>query len=61
MNKSVFAKCIDVSRWQGSIDWKVVKASGIGNVMIRCSSWDNRGQVCAGAFGPLPATVAGGL
>lgn len=43
MNKSVFAKCIDVSRWQGSIDWKVVKASGIGNVMIRCSSWDNSG------------------
>ena len=30
---------IDVSRWQGTIDWKKVKASGkVGGVMIRAVS-----------------------
>ena len=29
---------IDVSRWQGTIDWKKVKASGkVGGVMIRAA------------------------
>lgn len=29
-------KCIDVSRYNGNIDFKKVKASGIKNVIIRC-------------------------
>ena len=29
------AKCIDVSQWQGNIDFAKVKASGINNVVIR--------------------------
>lgn len=41
-------KCIDVSTWQGSIDWKRVKAAGYGHAIIRAgfgrevSQVDNR-------------------
>lgn len=41
-------KCIDVSTWQGSIDWKKVKAAGYGHAIIRAgfgrevSQIDNR-------------------
>lgn len=41
-------KCIDVSTWQGSIDWKKVKAAGYGHAIIRAgfgrevSQVDNR-------------------
>ena len=33
---STVVKGIDVSKWQGSIDWNQVKASGISFVMIKC-------------------------
>lgn len=37
---------IDVSQWQGSIDFAKVKADGIKFVIIRCNNWDtNRGCV----------------
>ena len=41
-------KCIDVSTWQGNIDWKKVKAAGYGHAIIRAgfgreiSQVDNR-------------------
>ena len=28
-------KCIDVSEWQGTVDWKKVKAAGIGHAILR--------------------------
>ncbi len=28
-------KCIDVSEWQGTIDWKKVKAAGFGHAILR--------------------------
>lgn len=34
-------KGIDVSRWQGNIDWKKVKSSGIEFAMIRGGYGDN--------------------
>ena len=35
INESKIAKGIDVSKWQGNIDWKKVKASGIDYAIIR--------------------------
>ena len=32
---------IDVSQWQGNIDFKKVKASGVKFVILRCNNWDN--------------------
>lgn len=62
---SITAKGIDVSRWQGSIDWKKVKAAGVEFAMIRLGSGDyNRN----GAFaldtyfrGNLEQAAAAGL
>ena len=33
-------KGIDVSEWQGDIDFKKVKAAGVDFVIIRCNKWD---------------------
>lgn len=36
---------VDVSQWQGTIDWKQVKASGVSYAIIRCGyGGDNRSQ-----------------
>lgn len=35
-------KGIDVSQWQGSIDFTKVKAAGYKFVIIRCNNWDDR-------------------
>lgn len=35
MNKTIPTKGIDVSRWQGTIDWNKVKAAGVDFAMIR--------------------------
>lgn len=35
---------IDVSKWQGSIDWKKVKKSGIEFAMLRCGYGKSTGQ-----------------
>ena len=34
-------KGIDVSQWQGNIDFNKVKAAGYKFVIIRCNNWDN--------------------
>lgn len=34
-------KIIDVSKWQGSIDWNKVKASGIEGAILQCGYGDN--------------------
>lgn len=39
----VKAKGIDTSKYQGSIDWKQVKDSGIDFAILRVGSWDNDG------------------
>ena len=37
--------CVDVSKWQGSIDWAAVKAAGIDYAIIRCGfGQDEPGQ-----------------
>ena len=38
-------KCIDVSTWQGSIDWKKVKKSGCGYAIIRAGFGRETSQV----------------
>ncbi len=38
-------KGIDVSVWQGAIDWKKVKAAGIEFAMLRCGFGKNKTQV----------------
>lgn len=38
-------KGIDVSKWQGTIDWNKVKASGIDFAIIRCSYGKENNQV----------------
>lgn len=43
----VKAKGVDVSKWQGSIDWKQVKASGINFAMIRLGRGEYDGGRCA--------------
>lgn len=35
------AKGIDVSKWQGAIDWKKVKAAGVQFAMLKCTSGKN--------------------
>lgn len=40
---SVKAKGIDVSKYQGTIDWKQVKDSGIDFAILRVGSWNNSG------------------
>lgn len=39
-------KGIDVSVWQGKIDWKKVKASGIVFAMIRVGYGSSQGNDC---------------
>lgn len=41
------AKGVDVSKWQGSIDWKQVKASGVDFAMIRLGRGEYDGGPCA--------------
>lgn len=41
------ARGVDVSKWQGSIDWKQVKASGIDFAMIRLGRGEYDGGPCA--------------
>ncbi len=43
MEKSI--KCIDVSTWQGVIDWKKVKAAGYGHAIIRAGFGRDASQV----------------
>lgn len=38
--QTIFVSGIDVSSWQGTIDWKKVKEAGIGFAMIRIGSFD---------------------
>lgn len=38
-------KCIDVSTWQGSIDWKKVKKAGYGHAIIRAGFGRETSQV----------------
>lgn len=40
MAKNIFAKGIDVSRWQGKIDWSKVKAAGIQFAILRAGYGD---------------------
>lgn len=40
MAKNIFAKGIDVSRWQGRIDWAKVKAAGIQFAILRAGYGD---------------------
>lgn len=35
------SKGIDVSMWQGNVDFSKVKAAGYDFVIIRCNNWDN--------------------
>ena len=37
---------IDVSKWQGEIDWKKVKAAGIKFAMIRLGYGSSKGDAC---------------
>ncbi len=39
----VFVRGIDVSRWQGTVDWAKVKAAGIEFAMIRIGAYDDSG------------------
>lgn len=41
--KDVKAKGIDASKYQGTIDWKQVKDSGIDFAILRVGSWNNDG------------------
>ena len=41
--KDIKAKGIDVSKYQGTIDWKRVKDSGIDFAILRVGSWNNDG------------------
>jgi len=45
MNKTILAKGIDVSRWQGTIDWNKVKAAGIDFAMIRAGYCGYAGNI----------------
>lgn len=40
MAKNIFAKGIDVSKWQGKIDWSKVKAAGIQFALLRAGYGD---------------------
>lgn len=42
-DSNIKAKGIDVSKYQGTIDWKQVKDSGIDFAILRVGSWDNSG------------------
>lgn len=61
-------KGIDVSVWQGKIDWKKVKASGIVFAMIRVGYGSSQGNDCkmdtyfkANVEGALAAGVEVGI
>lgn len=41
--KDVKAKGIDVSKYQGTVNWKKVKDSGIDFAILRVGSWNNNG------------------
>jgi len=45
MNKTILAKGIDVSRWQGTIDWNKVKAAGIDFAIIRAGYCEYGGSL----------------
>lgn len=44
--KTIVAKGIDVSKWQGEIDWAKVKAAGINFAMIRLGYGSANGNEC---------------
>lgn len=44
-NKGVKTKGIDVSKWQGKIDWKKVKSSGIDFAIIRIGQRGENGKI----------------
>lgn len=54
---------IDVSTWQGAIDWPKVKAAGIDFAMIRLGFGSSDGATCKldNTFTVKPACVTGGL
>lgn len=43
--KATWRKVIDVSRWQGNIDWNAVKASGVEGAFIRVGGRDTDGDL----------------
>lgn len=56
------AKCIDVSVWQGNIDWNAVRKSGIQYAMIRSSyGVENPNQVDAKFVRNITNAVAAGV
>ena len=48
--KDVKAKGIDASKYQGTIDWKQVKDSGIDFAILRVGSWNNDGPYVDSTF-----------
>ena len=48
--KDVKAKGIDASKYQGTIDWKRVKESGIDFAILRVGSWNNDGPYVDSTF-----------
>ncbi len=45
IERQVLAKGIDVSKWQGKIDWQKVKSDGVDFAMIRLGSRDSDGVI----------------
>lgn len=43
---NITTKGIDVSKWQGNIDWKKVKAAGIDFAMVRLGFGSSNGKSC---------------
>lgn len=58
--KAVVAKGIDVSKWQGDIDWAKVKAAGIQFAMIRLGYGSADGTAC-GVDGCFEKNVANAI
>lgn len=60
VNKPVNVKGVDVSKWQGNIDWKKVKASGIEFAMLRLGYGSSDGNSC-GLDSSFEKNVAGAV
>lgn len=60
VSKAVNVKGIDVSKWQGDIDWKKVKAAGIEFAMLRLGYGSSDGNSC-GLDSSFEKNVAGAV
>lgn len=52
----MYKKGIDVSRWQGTIDWEKVKADGVEFAMLR-AGWYSLTRACRTARGQRTRTA----